>query len=269
MEKVTRSGALSILTAGVPTLAISFDGRRQIFVESRTDANLYDFLYQRYKNHLNSERSLVFVEVGRREESGQELNAGCDQVIRFVRALAEGGNQSVLGLLDWDGQREPTNRIHVLSPSIRDGLESLLLDPKLLVAAIAREDIEFAKQKGIFDSSDTYLLLSRWNTDRWQRAVNVVQDIVLGSNRNANDTIDVSYVNGITLKVSKQYLHKDDHQLEAAVIDAFGLLKPKNRRAGELMQHIAGTILADYPDFLPLDFIETLRGLLAVELPSN
>lgn len=60
VEKVSRSAALSLLTAGVPTLSVSFDGRRQVFVESRTDAGVYELLYQRYKSHLNSECSLVF-----------------------------------------------------------------------------------------------------------------------------------------------------------------------------------------------------------------
>jgi hypothetical protein len=40
LEKTSKSAALAILTAGVPTLSVSFSGRRQIFVESRTDASL-------------------------------------------------------------------------------------------------------------------------------------------------------------------------------------------------------------------------------------
>ena len=265
IQKVTRSAALSILTAGVPTLAVSFDGRRQIFVESRTDASLYELLYQKYKGLLNSERSLVFVEVGRRNEAGQESNAGCDQVVRFVDALTEGGNQSVLGLLDWDGKRKATNRIHVLSPLVRDGLESLLFDPKLLVATLAREDIEFVKNQGILDAKETYISLEGWGTARWQRAVDVIQKIVIGSTFDPTETIQISYVNGITLKISRHYLHEDDHKLETIITGVFGMLKSKNRRSGDLMHHIAGTILGDYPNFLPADFITTLKGLLAVE----
>lgn len=134
VEKVTKSSALSILTTGVPTLSISFTGRRQVFVESATDAELYDALYQRYKGRIASERSLQFVEVGRKDSSGGEKNAGCEQVIRLVEALAVGGNQSVLGLVDWDGTRAAKGRVHVLSPAKRDGLESLLFDPVLLLS---------------------------------------------------------------------------------------------------------------------------------------
>ena len=266
VEKVSRSNALSILTFGVPTLAISFDGRRQIFVESRTDADLYDLLYQSYKGHLSSERSMVFVEVGKKSEAGTETNAGCDQVIRLVNSLALGGNKTVLGLLDWDGKRTPESRIHVLSPGIRDGLESLLFDPKLLIATVAREGINFGKEKGLFDSEETYMLLASWGTNRWQRAVDTVQHIVLGANVRSSETVPVCYLNGMTLNISKSYLHLDDHKLEAAVVQAFGFLKPKNARAGGLMRHIVGTVLADFPYFLPKDFLATIDGLLSVDL---
>jgi hypothetical protein len=257
---------LAILTFGVPTLAISYDGRRQIFVESRTDADLYDLLYQSYKGHLSSERSMVFVEVGNKSETGNETNAGCDQVIRLVNSLASGGNQTVLGLLDWDGKRKPESRIHVLSPGIRDGLESLLFDPKLLVATVAREDIDFGKAKGLFDSGETYAALSSWDARRWQRAVNTIQNMVLKTTFESGKTVPVCYLNGMTLSISTSYLHLDDHELEDAVVQTFGFLKPKNARAGGLMRHITGTVLADFPSFLPKDFLSTIEGLLSADL---
>jgi hypothetical protein len=266
IEKVSRSNALSILTFGVPTLAISYDGRRQIFVESRTDAVLYDLLYQSYKGHLSSERSMVFVEVGNKSETGNETNAGCDQVIRLVNSLASGGNQTVLGLLDWDGKRKPESRIHILSPGIRDGLESLLFDPKLLVATVAREDIDFGKAKGLFDSGETYAALPSWDAKRWQRAVNTIQNMVLETTIDSRKTVPVCYLNGMTLSISTSYLHLDDHKLEDAVVHAFGFLKPKNARAGGLMRHITGTVLADFPSFLPKDFLSTIEGLLSTDL---
>lgn len=266
VDKVTKSFALSLLTTGVPTLSVSFDGRRQIFVESRTDANLYDLLYQRYKSHLNSERSLVFVEVGKRDESGGEKNAGCEQVIRLVESLTGGGNRSVLGLVDWDGEREQRDRMHVLSPGVRDGLESLLFDPVLLVATIVRENVTFAKDKGIFDHDDSYTLISGWDHTRWQRAIDTVQNMVLGPSQSPRETIAVKYINGMNLDVAKEYLHLDDHKLEETITTLFGFLKPKNRRAGDLMRHVVDTVLADYHVLLPTDLLVTFNGLLTAEL---
>lgn len=268
VEKCSKGAALSILTTGVPTLSVSFDGRRQIFVESRTDANLYDLLYQRYKGQLDSERSLVFVEVGNTDASGGEKNAGCAQVMRLVDSLTTGGNQSVLGLVDWDGEREPKDRMHVLSPGVRDGLESLLFDPVLLVVTIAGENATFAKANGILDSTDSYISISNWEITRWQRAIDVIQNIVLGTSQSARETISVEYINGMTLQVAKEYLHLDDHVLEANIIKSFGFLKPKNSRAGGLMRHVVDTVLADYPPLLPRDLLLTLNRLLTAELAT-
>jgi predicted ATPase len=266
VEKISKSSALSLLTTGVPTLSVSFDGRRQIFVESRTDASLYDSLYQRYKGYLNSERSLVFVEVGKRDDSGCEQNSGCVQVIRLVEALTSGGNMSVFGLVDWDGERIPESRLHVLSPDIRDGLESLLFDPVLLVATIARENLAFGKEKKIFDPEDSYISISTWKSERWQRAIGVLQNIILGSSQSTRESIQVQYMNDMNLSVAKEYLHLDDHALEQKIVNSFSFLKPKNKRAGDLMRYVADTILADFPHFLPKDLLVTFAGLIEAEL---
>ena len=266
VEKISKSKALSLLTAGVPTLSISFNGRRQIFVESRTDANLYDSLYQRYKSHLNSERSLIFIEVGFNGVSGLEQNSGCAQVLSLVEKLSEGGNQSVLGLVDWDGSSVQKERMHVLSHGIRDGLESLLFDPVLLVATIARENLAFVKQKGVLDNNDTYISISEWNNLRWQQAVDTVQDMILEPSTSARETIEVRYVNGMTLSVSKEYLHLDDHALEEKITTVFGFLKPKNSRAGGLMGYVVETVLADFPKLLPNDLLTTFNNLLEAEI---
>ncbi len=266
IEKCSKGEALSILTTGVPTLSVSFDGRRQIFVESRTDANLYDLLYQRYKGQLASERSLVFVEVGNTDRSGGEKNAGSAQVTRLVDSLATGGNQSVLGLVDWDGEREPKDRIHVLSPGVRDGLESLLFDPVLMVVTTAGVNANFAKDSGILDPVDSYTSISNWDVSRWQRAVDAIQNIILGNPQSPRETISVEYLSGMALKVTKDYLHLDDHALEEAIIQSFGFLKPKNSRVGGLMRHVVDTVLADYPLLLPKDLLHTLNKLLLAEL---
>ncbi len=263
VEKVSKSNALSILTTGVPTLSVSFDGRRQIFVESRTDAYLYDSLYQKYKSHLASERSLVFVEVGNKTESSTlEQNAGCDQVIRLVDSLNQGGNQSVLGLIDWDGKRQHEKRIHVLSPNIRDGLESLIFDPVLLLTTLIRENSSFLIEKKIINTTDTYISIANWSESKWQAIINALQNFILATTETSSDTIDIEYLNSMRLKIRKGYVHMDDHALENKILDCFGFLKPKNRHAGDLMKYIINTVLADFPLLLPTDLLVTFGNLL-------
>ncbi|EIA1555049.1 AAA family ATPase [Vibrio parahaemolyticus] len=265
IEKITRSRALSILTAGVPTLSVSFDGRRQVFVESKTDASIYEHIYQNYKQFLNSERSLTFIEVGTTNSDGVEQNSGCAQVRRLVNTLTKNGNASVFGLVDWDGERTPTDRVLVLSPNVRDGIESLLLDPVLLAATLIKENHQFCVARKIIDQSDRYTDIGDWNSVKWQSVTDVVQHIVLGG-ESEKPPLEISYLNNMVLSISKDYLHLDDHNLEEKVIESFGFLKPKNNKAGGLMRHIIGSVLGDYPNLLPSDIITTFKDLLDAQV---
>jgi len=262
IKKISHGSAISILTTGVPTLSVSFYGRRQVFVESRTDAYIYEKLYQNYKSTIESERSLVFIEVGKTEESGGEKNAGCDQVKRLVSSLSDAGNSSVFGLIDWDGNRESSNRIHVLSPSIRNGIESLLFDPVLIVITVVKENIEFCKDKELIDNEDSYTNIASWDQNKWQAVVNKVQSLIIGEYKKTDDVIHIEYLNEMSLNVLKKYLHLDDHELESKIIDTFGFLKPKNNRTGGLMNHIISSVIPDYPRFLPQDLLSTFHKIL-------
>ena len=263
IRKIDQSSAISLLTSGVPTLSISFDGRRQVFVESKVDARIYDKLYQAYKSEIRSERSLVFLEVGNTTSSGGEQNSGCDQVTRLVDSLVAGGNSSVLGLVDWDNKRSSNGRLQVLSPGIRDGLESLLFDPVLLILLVVRENRQFCVSKNIISDSDSYASIALWGDERWQTAVNTIQCLIEPEYSHTDNDITVNYLSGLKLQLSKKYLHMDDHQLETRIEEVFGFLKPRNRSAGALMIHILESVLTDHRGFLPMDLLSTFELLLA------
>lgn len=266
--KTPKGAALSILTAGVPTLSVSFDGRRQVFVESFRDAKIYDSLYQRYKEKLNTERSLAFVEVGRINVSGIEQNAGCTQVLRLVNDLAQGGNNSVLGLVDWDGERKITGRVHVLSPGIRDGLESLLYDPLILFALLVGENSAYMVEKGLFPDDESYTSLANWSENRWQLHVDALQCHIFGEPPEDVEFIEVEYLSGVRLKLRQDYLHFDDHRLEGKLVECFGFIKPR-QKGGGLMQYVVEKILKDHPGFLPKDLLLTFEALLIDEPHRN
>ena len=263
IEKTTKSQAVSILTAGVPTLSVSFDGRRQVFVESKTDAQIYEKLYQLYKTYLQSEQSLNFIEVGNSNESGGEANSGCVQVNRLVNNLVHNGNASVFGLIDWDRCNNPPNeRIKVLSHQLRNGIESLLFDPVLIATTVIKENLPYCQEKNLVSQEDTYTSISVWEEAKWQEVANVVQIHILGNCDSSCEHLKVKYLNGMSLKIRKDYLHLDDHKLESAIVDSFGFLKPKNNRAGKLMNHICDSILPDYPSLMPSDLLTTFKELL-------
>jgi hypothetical protein len=67
-------------------------------------------------------------------------------VKRIVSDLGAAGNQSVFGLVDWDGSHQSTLRIAVLAEGVRNGLENVILDPLAIALLICRD---FPSEKGV------------------------------------------------------------------------------------------------------------------------
>ncbi|WP_079214536.1 AAA family ATPase [Herbaspirillum robiniae] len=259
VKKIAKSEALAILTTGVPTLSVSFDGRRQVFVESHSDAKLYDALYQLYKGEIASERSLIFIAVGYKSSKGLEQNAGREQVERFVEGLVSNGNPSVFGLIDWDGKNSSITRLHVLSPGLRNGIENLLLDPVLLLAVSVKQSFRTASDLDLVSKSENYLSVLSWTQEQWQQGIDQLQRKVLGDVM--GDTLEIRYLNGMTLNVQKAYLHMDDHALSDLVMQKLPFLSSLRQKGG-VMQYCVHELLPDCPKLMPADLVETFKGIL-------
>ncbi|MCK1627400.1 ATP-binding protein [Bradyrhizobium sp. 160] len=265
VHRSSRAEALNLLTVGVPTLAISFEGRRQVFVESSTDARVYDGIYKLLKASLQSERSLEFIATGTRSATGQDRNTGCEVVKRIVKDLSAAGNQSAYGLLDWDGHHQPSDRIAVLAAGRRNGLENVVLDPLAIALLICKQ---FPQERGILGLGPDAGFISFAALDRTlaQAAVESITRRVFGGPPTA--TTPTNYVGGLRLEIDTRYLTTDDHELENKLAGAFPYLKSITRqRTGVLMEHIVTHVFADVPNAIPSELFEVMKLLL--ERPSH
>jgi ABC-type branched-subunit amino acid transport system ATPase component len=262
VKKISKSKALSLLTSGVPTLSVDYSGQRQVFVESKTDAKLLDLIFQRCKEQLNSERSLTFIAVGKEKADGKEQNAGCDQVKRIVKALHAGGNRSVLGLIDWDGKNEAIENIYVLCKDVRYSIESVLLDPVFIAVLLAKTDLNYAHSIGLLQGSESYFDLRSWRTERWQAAIDLVQNSILEAHASNDSSLEIEYSSDLKLKVKCLYLNMNGHNLEDKVLTTFPKLQAIAKRKGVLCGYIAANVLPDFPNLLPRDLVLSLDALL-------
>jgi hypothetical protein len=260
LHKITKAEALNILTVGVPTLAISYEGRRQVFVESENDAELYSAAYQCLKPILASERSLEFIGTGIKSIQGQHLHTGSAIVRKLVQELGSGGNSSVFGLLDWDGENQPTSRIAILACGRRNGLENVLLDPLFIAAALFREAKRALPRIGI-DSATSYSEFLLLPVYKLQAIVDSVQTVTF-SEKSALP-IESEYVGGFKLKLHDQWLKIDDHRLQKVVCAAFPELgSVSKKRPGALMSYVVNNIIPDKPDFVPVELRDVFLELL-------
>ncbi len=259
LKQVGKSEALNILTTGVPTLAISYDGRRQVFVESPSDAKTYDALYKIFKSELPSERSLEFVATGTRSASGSEKNTGCDVVRRLVSELVSSGNQSVFGLIDHDGQHEDSGRMVVVGGGERNGLENFLFDPAMLAALVCRDCSQNKAEIGM-DESVSYPKFLASTPSEIQVYLDAICDKVFGG---LGPRVEAEYHGGFSMLLDERWLTEDDHALEARILNAFPFLNSiTKQQAGRFMQHILATVASDTPKLVPKALVNTLRDLL-------
>lgn len=266
LHKTSRAEALNILTVGVPTLAISFEGRRQVFVESPSDAVNYDAIYKLLKPRLESERSLEFIATGARSAQGAERNTGCDNVKRIVSDLNVAGNQSVFGLVDWDkGNNQGAHRIVVLAEGKRDGLENIVLDPLAISLLICRDFPEHKTAIGI-NAERNFISFARLDPAEIQPVVTRIGELIFSGP--APDVVCVEYMGGLRLNIDSRCLLMDDHAFEERLLEVFPFLHGvKKQKAGRLMKHVIGAIFADVPDAMPIELRDTFIDIL--QRPSH
>lgn len=258
LHKTGKQEALSILLRDVPTLALDFSGRRQVFVESDQDATIYDAVYQLLKTRLNHERSLTFIASGT-QINGKDHDNGSAQVKRVVSVLAE--NKSVFGILDWDNKNRSNGRILILAEGERDGLENCIFDPIPLAILIAQMDRDRREALGL--SRDTPVdAFRRLHQEALQRVADACQDLILGPED--ADTTPCSYTGGVTLQIRKDYLLMDDHELEGRIVEQVPRLR--SIKLANLKTHLVQNVLMEFPDFVPCCFEVLFRKLLTVEV---
>jgi ABC-type multidrug transport system ATPase subunit len=151
LEKTTKDKALALLTAGVPTLSIDYENRRQVFVESDYDVKNYEQIYKKLKDQLILEISINFIPAG----VGGKGN--CDQVREVVNQLYKCGNKTAYGIIDWDLKNNENERVKVLGYGNRYSIENYILDPVLVVAFLLREKI--IERSAVYCSSPKFRVL--------------------------------------------------------------------------------------------------------------
>ena len=271
LHPASRGQAINVLCHGLPTLAITFDGRRQVFVESKTDAKVYDAVYQALRPMwLESERSLSFIPAtGRKDTSTGAQSGGCTVVRSLVRALRDNGSVTTFGLTDWDGTAYSNDFVKVLAEGSRNGLENCIYDPLLIAALIVRDFKSYLRELNLGKEVNLNSLRAM-SEEQLQTLVDKIQMTVL----NCTDIHEmehdlVQYASGFKLKIAKAYSTLDDHVLETRILEKFQFLKAYNRRTGELMVRVAEYVVRDLPEFTPRFFLSVFESILQTEVHRN
>jgi predicted ATP-binding protein involved in virulence len=252
LQPIARDKALGILTAGVPSLSINYENRRQIFVESKYDVQFYSALYEIAKTSLLPEISLSFI------SAGLEGNSNCSQVQDIVEKLVSSGNKTIFGIIDWDTRNNESQSIYVLGKNERYSIENYLLDPILLAALLLRDKIISPSFFGV-NSNVSYMNFSQLQEQDFQNIADIIVLKIL-SNDVGSNFVDFEYHNGFKIKVSRNFAYMQGHDLEEKIKSEFPSLR-KYHKTPDLKLAIINNILDDYPKLIPSAVIEILRRI--------
>jgi ABC-type multidrug transport system ATPase subunit len=257
--KTPKEDALRLLTFGVPTLSISFDARRQVFVESRKDAEIYDELYGQLRQKISSEKSLVFIAVSGASKSipVTDENGGSSVVKKLVGQLKEAGNSSIYGLIDWDTKSSSSERVIVLAQGSRYSLDNCILDPCLLALLVVNENIGWAREKCLVTKGETYLTLAQSPKARMQ----VLVDTLLELLEYRGEKVECGYSGGERLQLPKSFLRNNGHTHEAIVLEKLRFLQSIGT-LDKIKNRIVRSIASDAQAWLPIELQEAFEALV-------
>jgi hypothetical protein len=263
LSPVSKSTAINSLTQGVPTLAIDYEGRRQVLVEAAADAAVYQVCFDALLPDLKTERSLNFIAAGGATEKGDQ-GGGCTNVKRLIEELRNGGNKSIFGLIDWDGKNTGSEELAVFAEGKRYALENFVLDPLIVAATICREFPNYRQRVGI-DPKLTFAAFQRLPVEKLQTIVTRTAREILGSS--ADCETSASYLGELELVVDERCFKTPAKEWERLVMETFPILRRvgsagNDQKPYNVMKMIAITVIAEYPGFAPNELRDSFLDLL-------
>lgn len=250
---VSNSHAVRTLTEGIDFLRVSFEKRRQIFVESKYDVQYFERLFSLVSRRHQFAYQPIFLE----PHSG---SSNCTDVINIVNRLRSTGNDLVWGLVDFDNANQSTEVVVVLGGGSRYAIENYLLDPLYVCLSLIRSGKKSYSDFGVTNGRVTYMDAMSLSVEECQT---MIENFLTQVGFTMEDQILTKLDNGFELNYPKSFLLHHGHDYEVKLKERFPELNAISRGQGDsalklgLMQ-----IIEEYPQFLPVEISETFTKIL-------
>ena len=250
-EKISKQQAINILVQDLDSIRLSFENRRQVFVESKYDAQYYNRLYSLIRLSLPTCPQFL------PPRSGDGSN--CDEVSEIVNALRGYGNDLVYGIKDYDNKNHSSQYVFVLGEDKRYAIDNYIFVPIYVGLLLIRENIIKAEDAGL--PPLTYVSLAQLTDTQIQTIIDyVTQKLELFS----MNVCDYATQGGKTYKISREYCTIQGHELEHKILDTWPQLRAIAKGGGDnkLKNYVLDTVCKDYPEFISSDFIELFTRIV-------
>ena len=255
--KIRNSEAVRKLTEGVDFLHISFENRRQIFVESKYDVVYFDKLFSASSLLHNFTFKPVFIE----PHSG---TSNCTDVITITNKLRAAGNDLTWGIVDFDNKNKSSDSIIVLGDGARYAIEHYLLDPIYVCLCLIRNSKKSFSDFGVHNGKIRYTDSLNLSQEECQTMVN---SLLTQVEIPVEDLVLTKLENNFELYYPKYFLELQGHDYEQRLKRTFPELGAISQGNGDAALKVGIMVaIIDYPQFLPVEISETFSKILGPKL---
>lgn len=248
--KISKQQAVNILTKDLDNMRLSFEKRRQVFVES-----LYDAQY------LSRVIALINVNLPTTPQflpPKSSSGSNCDEVSSIVNALRRFGNDLVYGIKDFDNANHSSDYVFVLGENVRYAIDNYVFDPIYVALLLIREGVLKTTDMGLRPM--TYVQLKQLSDADVQSMINYVID-QLGFS--LSNVVTYTVQSNKEFKATKEYFMFRGHDLEEKIKTIWPQLN-RIAQGGDnvLKNYVLDHVWKDYPEFISTDFVDLFMRLV-------
>lgn len=258
--KTSKHRALWTLTKNIPHLRVSYESRRQVFVEGG-DVPLYQKLFDSLSYDFDLDYQAVFLQP-------KDGKTNCTDVIKLVSSLNESGGDLARGIIDYDGGAQAKeiggkDYLSFLGGS-RYSIENYILEPIYVMLAL------FIKSKGgrhcqMKNAGISSLKYNRGirelSSEQLQQMINYVVTKV-GWTIDGATKIKTKLLSGDVVYYPPEFFEMRGHDYEELLRDSLDeTVCLHHKQKGTRFMTSVLEVIEEYPEFLPEEILETFQGL--------
>ena len=248
--RITKQQAVNILTKDLDNIRLSFENRRQVFVESVYDVQYYNRILRLIDVPLSTVPQFL--------PPKSSCGSNCDDVKSIVNALRGFGNDLVYGIKDFDGKNHSSDYVLVLGENTRYAIDNYVFDPLFVGCLLVREGILQTETIGLPKLS--YVQLCQLNDSSLQTLIDwVISSLGLNSGKKVNYTVQ----SGKQYEATQDYFLLKGHDLEAKIKDTWKQLHGIAQGGDNVLKnYVLDHVWTDFPGFISTDFIDLFKKIL-------
>ena len=251
-QKVSKQKALSILTVDIPSLRVSIDKRRIVFVESGLDAVYYQKVFQILNPCMNLDIQPDFF------APHCSNGPNCSDVKYLMTKLAN--TDGVYGVIDFDNVNHSSGKVKVMGEGgeSRYTKENYIFDPIFVGLAILRDGIEERPDDLTIEKFN-----ASSNVDK-QKLIDWVENEL---NLNQGKILEYETISNEKFKINSDWINHDGHGLEDKIVKrwhTFERLKDgfRNHGGDAVKAAMLNTVIRDNWQYLSKDFEILFKSLI-------